>query len=129
MSVEKLEGIEVGYPGEQYIFTMKMISIAQSDVIEARLAAVGSKATDRLQLEYDICRNAIGEHVAEMPQKLVEIEGEWKPAPLDTKGTPADVIAEHFKERTKTNERIIRTAFNVFQSQLNPAYRFLSRSV
>lgn len=127
MKPDKLQPIECGYGDDKFIFHLRMISLAESDAIDARLAEILPKDADRYDRQFQILRDVLGQFSCDAPQRVVMKNGEAVTVPLVEKaGTPAEAINTAFAERTARSERVVRTVYNVFFSQLTPDYRFLS---
>lgn len=119
--MNKLRPIEVGYRDEKLVFHLKMISVEQEDAILQRFAEVSDKDTERFTKRFEIYKDAVAEAACEMPV----LTKNGKSAPLAKEGTPAAAILEHFRERNTENERIIRAAYVLFRSELEPDASFL----
>lgn len=119
-----MKPIEIGFE-KKVVFYPRMISQAEEDAITRRLRDVADEEVDRYQNEFEICREALGEYSAAMPMRYEEVKGELVKVPLTDAETPAQAVADYFKERTIENERIIRDAYYLFREQLRPAARFL----
>lgn len=119
-----MKPIEIGFE-QKVIFYPTMISQAEEDALTRRLRDAADDEVDKYKNEFEICREALGEHSEKMPERLEEIKGEFTALPLTDAETPAQAIADYFKERTPENERIIRDAYFLWREQLRPNARFL----
>jgi hypothetical protein len=124
MKSNQLKAIQIGYGEDQLIFHCRMISVAEEESYDAKFNDIADSDTEKHEKQFELCKEALGEFAAEMPQKLVKKKGEFVKEPLGD-GTPYDAINAVFKERTPENERIIRRAFSLFKAQLDPDIRFL----
>lgn len=116
MKKQTLKPIEIGYGEEKIIFYPRMISVAEQDEIQARLNDIADNDTEKYQLEYEICREALETFADKAAERLEKEKGEFKRLPLEP---------DYFAARTPQSERIVRVAYQLFLSQLQPDARFL----
>lgn len=120
-----MKPIEIGFDNNKVVFYPRMISVAEEDALTRKLRDAADEEVDRYKNEYEICREALGEYSEKMPERFEEKQGEITRVPLTDAATPAQAIADFFKERTPENERIVRDAYYLFREQLRPSARFL----
>jgi|GEM_PF-6676697 len=127
MISETLKPIELTFGGKTFVFHQRMATVAEEDAIDQRFAEINKKDPARYEIAFQLCRDVLAETAASMPEAIVDDEekpGEQKSVPLGD-GSVSAALAAAFAERTMVNERIIRTAYNLYRGQLVPDYRFL----
>lgn len=126
MQHEKLPPFEVSFGKQTIIFQERMLSFAESDEVSARFTEIGPKDADRFKREFTLCRDVLGEFAAAEPKTYETVDGEKVTVPLVPEAsTPGEALKTFFADRTPRNERMMRFAYQVFQSQLVPDHRFL----
>lgn len=126
MQTSKLKPIEIGYGDEKVIFHQRMISVAEEEEWNGKFNDLADVEEGKHEKQFQLCKDALAEFAAEMPEKLVKVKGETQRVPLLENAESAQAAIEsYFAERTAENERVIRDAYFLHKRQLSPDSRFL----
>jgi len=119
MKPQSLKTIEIGFGDNKVRIHPRIISVAEQDEIQNRFNDIADTDTQKYQLEFEICREALDTFSAAPAEKLVKEKGEYKAVPIE------GGLTAHFAERTPENERTVRSAYQLFLTQLQPSAIFL----
>lgn len=122
----QLKPIEIGYEDRKFVFHLRMVSVAEESDYDQRFADIAESDPNKYDREFQLCKQALGEFSIGAPEKVITEKGKPKRVPIDSKAESSlAAIEKAFAERTPENERLIRRAYSIFKSQLDPDIRFL----
>lgn len=116
-----MKPLEIGYEDTKITFYLRMISVEEEERYIEKFAAIPDIDPDRHTKRFEVYKDALGEFSLKPPT----INKEGKNGVLVKDASAVDAIQTYFKERSVENERIMRAAYVMFRSQLDPEVNFL----
>ena len=114
-----MKPFEIGYGEDKVVIHPRLATVAEVDDVQRQLNDISDSDTEKYNLEFQICRDALDAWSKVPAEKLVKDKGEYKRVKIE------GGLKAHYAERTPENERIVREAYQIVCTQFRPDSRFV----